>query len=172
MPAGRDPPAYGKSGCNGTFHRLLCPTHLRYRVMDKSRKTAQQAARFLLVSSVSLCIDYGIYSLLTHGFGMDSSWAKRISFACLFFWGYFAHKRFTFRQGGFHPSEPARFGLLYLSGWIINSVVHDLTAAEPNASNPAFLVATFAWACWNFCGQKFFVFRAHPSKARNRGRAI
>lgn len=132
--------------------------------MDESRKTLIQIIRFLMVSGISLSIDYSVYTLLSAFAEMDSSWAKRISFACIFVWGYFAHKYFTFRNRGFHPSEPFRFALLYLSGWVINSVVHDLSAADPKASNPAFLVATFVWACWNFLGQKFFVFRRREAE--------
>ncbi|EDY81314.1 hypothetical protein VDG1235_932 [Verrucomicrobiia bacterium DG1235] len=127
--------------------------------MDENRNTALQAARFLIVSGISLSIDYGVYALLSELTALDSSWAKRISFACIFFWGYFAHKYFTFKNRGFSATEPARFALLYLSGWAINSVVHDYASTHPGASTPAFLAATFVWACWNFIGQKFFVFR-------------
>ncbi len=127
--------------------------------MEATRNTAQQAARFLLVSGISLSIDYGVYSFLSHFSIVDSSWAKRLSFACIFFWGYFAHKHFTFKNREFSSSEPLRFGLLYLTGWVINSLVHDYAAANPGASDPAFLAATFVWACWNFIGQKYFVFR-------------
>lgn len=131
--------------------------------MSETRKTAQQAIRFLLVSGISLSIDYGIYRMLSQFTGLDSSWAKRISFACIFVWGYFAHKHFTFKNRGFDASEPMKFGLLYLTGWVLNSLVHDFAANNPGASTPAFLAATFVWACWNFAGQKYFVFR-RPSK--------
>lgn len=132
--------------------------------MEETRRTLSQIARFLVVSGISLTIDYGVYNLLSHFGGVDSSWAKRISFACIFIWAYFAHKYFTFGNRGFHPSEPLRFALLYLSGWAINSIVHDLSANDPGASNPAFLIATFVWACWNFVGQKFFVFRRRTAE--------
>ncbi|MBC2607439.1 GtrA family protein [Pelagicoccus albus] len=127
--------------------------------MDQTRKTLAQASRFLLVSGVSLAIDYGVYSLLSQYSGLSSSWAKRVSFACIFIWGYFAHKHFTFQNRGFNASEPIRFTLLYLTGWALNSVVHDVSASQPGASDPAFLAATFVWAIWNFAGQKLFVFR-------------
>ncbi|MDQ8201919.1 GtrA family protein [Pelagicoccus sp. SDUM812003] len=127
--------------------------------MEELQRTLRQVTRFALVSGISLGIDYGIYQLLTEIAGLDSSWAKRLSFACIFIWAYFAHKHFTFRNRGFNPAEPIRFSLLYFSGWAINSVVHDLTAADANGSNPAFIAATFVWAVWNFIGQKLFVFR-------------
>lgn len=131
--------------------------------MAESRNTALQIFRFLLVSGISLSIDYGIYALLSEFTNLGSSWAKRISFASILVWGYFAHKHFTFKNRGFSASEPFRFALLYLSGWTLNSLVHDYAATEPGTSNPAFLAATFVWACWNFTGQKFFVFRRRES---------
>lgn len=128
--------------------------------MEIARKTSLQFVRFLMVSGVSLCIDYGVYTLLSDLTNLGSSWGKRISFLCIVFWGFFAHKHFTFRSNsGYGPGEPIRFALLYLTGWFINSFVHDLAAQDPGSSNPAFLAATFVWACWNFLGQKFFVFR-------------
>lgn len=127
--------------------------------MVQARRTVLQAARFLIVSGISLSIDYGVYTLLTSQTALDSSWAKRASFACIVLWGFFAHKFFTFRNRGFNAREPARFALLYFTGWLINSLTHDLTAADSQPSNVAFLLATFVWACWNFLGQKFFVFR-------------
>lgn len=134
--------------------------------MDETRRTVTQIARFLAVSGVSLCIDYGVYSLLSDHTDIGSSWGKRISFLCIVVWGYFAHKHFTFRSRADYASgEPLRFALLYLSGWAINSVVHDLTAGAPGSSNPAFIAATFVWACWNFLGQKHFVFRKRERDA-------
>ncbi len=126
--------------------------------MSEFRKTVLQAVRFALVSAVSLTIDYGVYHLLAERFEVSSSWAKRISFACIAIWGFFAHKLFTFRKRRYRASEPIRFALLYFTGWMLNSAVHDLAADSGGASNPAFLVATFVWACWNFAGQKLFVF--------------
>lgn len=134
--------------------------------MEETRRTTLQVTRFLMVSGISLSIDYGIYVLLSEFTNLENSWAKRLSFACIFFWGYFAHKYFTFQKRGFRASEPFRFALLYLSGWAINSIVHDFAADEPGASNPAFLAATFVWACWNFLGQKFFVFRTLGVESR------
>jgi len=127
--------------------------------MENTKRTASQALRFLMVSTVSLGIDYAVYSLLSAHTSIGSSWAKRASFLCIIIWGFFAHKHFTFRrQTRFNAGEPLRFAMLYLSGWLINSTVHDLAATDPSSSNPAFLAATFVWACWNFIGQKFFVF--------------
>ncbi len=126
--------------------------------MSEVNRTKAQFFRFLLVSSVSLLIDSSVYLLLSAALGVDSSWAKRVSFACIVVWGFFANKRFTFRQQQVQASEPVKFGLLYLAGWTLNSLVHDMTAAGSGASTIAFLAATATWALLNFTGQKWFVF--------------
>jgi len=129
-----------------------------FPMLDR-RKLLSEIFRFLLVSGISFTIDAGVYLGLTTQFDIDGSWAKRISFACISVWGYFAHKHFTFRHRTLNRAEPIRFACLYFTGWILNSLVHDGTIALDQSSKPAFLLATFAWACWNFVGQKWFVFR-------------
>jgi len=115
-----------------------------------------------LVSGIAFAIDAGVYLFLSTQFEVDGSWAKRVSFACVSIWGFFAHKHFTFRHRVFRVSEPIRFAIVYLTGWILNSVIYDATIALDQTAKPAFLTATFAWACWNFIGQKWFVF-AEPN---------
>ncbi len=134
-----------------------------------SHRTAQ-IIRFALVSGVSFTIDAVIYGLLSsETIDLDASWAKRISFGCIAVWGYFAHKVFTFRHRGFIPGEPLRFAMLFIAGWMLNSAVHDLTATRGEAGTFAFVAATAAWACFNYVGQRVFVFResgdAHSSGA-------
>ncbi len=123
------------------------------------RKLVSQILRFIIVSGIAFMIDAAVYLALTTQLEIDGSWAKRISFACVSVWGFFAHKHFTFRHRAFKASEPIRFACVYLTGWILNSFVYDTTIALDQTSKPAFLAATFAWACWNFVGQKWFVFR-------------
>lgn len=126
--------------------------------MLDSRNIVSQILRFIVVSGIAFAIDAGVYLLLTIQFDVDGSWAKRISFACVSVWGFFAHKHFTFRHRSFRASEPIRFAIVYFTGWILNSVIYDATIDLDHESKPAFLAATFAWACWNFIGQKWFVF--------------
>ena len=130
--------------------------------MTDSRDIVSQILRFILVSGIAFAIDAGVYLFLSNQLDIDGSWAKRISFACVSIWGFFAHKYFTFRHRVFNASEPIRFAIVYLTGWILNSVIYDATIALDQTSVPAFLAATFAWACWNFIGQKWFVF-AEPN---------
>ncbi len=136
--------------------------------MLESRNTVSQILRFILVSGIAFAIDAGVYLLLANHFEVDGSWAKRISFACVSIWGFFAHKLFTFRHRAFRASEPIRFSIVYLTGWILNSVVYDATIALDQTSKPAFLTATFAWACWNFIGQKWFVFAEHDPAEKSQ----
>ncbi len=126
--------------------------------MTEGRKIVSQILRFIAVSGIAFLIDAGVYLLLSGQFEISGSWAKRISFACVSVWGFFAHKHFTFRHRTFRASEPIRFAIVYFTGWILNSVVYDVTIGLDHTAKPAFLTATFAWACWNFIGQKWFVF--------------
>jgi putative flippase GtrA len=127
--------------------------------MIDRRKLAFELLRFIMVSGISFAIDASVYLSLSIQFEVNGSWAKRISFACVSVWGFLAHKHFTFRHRAFRASEPIRFACVYFTGWIINSIVYDATIALDQSSKPAFLLATFVWACWNFIGQKWFVFR-------------
>ncbi len=138
---------------------LTPPDILSSIPMLDGRKLVPEILRFIVVSGIAFAIDAGVYLLLSETFEMDGSWAKRISFGCISVWGFFAHKHFTFRHRVFRTSEPIRFAIVYLAGWILNSYVYDATIDLDHSSKPAFLVATFAWACWNFIGQKWFVFR-------------
>ncbi len=139
--------------------------------ISEPQKTLGEIQRFIIVSGVALAIDVGIYLILASILGMDSSWAKRISFACIPVWGFFAHKRFTFNKKPFNPGEPARFALVYLAGLVLNSVVHDLTATLNQPSTPAFLAATIAWACFNFVAQKWFVFGGSDERVYSLSKA-
>lgn len=137
--------------------------------MTELQRTVLQAVRFLIVSGISLAIDYSVYLGLSQVAGIDGSWSKRISFACIAIWGFFAHKYFTFRDRDLNPAEPLKFAGLYFTGWLLNTLVHDASMVGNQASSPAFLAATFAWACWNFIGQKYFVFRrAENGNSRER----
>ncbi len=126
--------------------------------MPVTRNIVPEILRFICVSGMAFLIDAGVYLLLRNQFEVDGSWAKRLSFACVSLWGFFAHKHFTFKHREFRASEPIRFAIVYLTGWILNSYVYDATIALDQSAKPAFLAATFAWACWNFIGQKWFVF--------------
>ncbi|MGY8693965.1 MAG: GtrA family protein, partial [Verrucomicrobiia bacterium] len=79
-----------------------------FPMLDR-RKLLSEIFRFLLVSGISFTIDAGVYLGLTTQFDIDGSWAKRISFACISVWGYFAHKHFTFRHRTLNRAEPIRF---------------------------------------------------------------
>ena len=128
------------------------------------RKLLSEILRFTIVSGIAFTIDAGVYLGLSTQLDVDGSWAKRISFACVSVWGFFAHKHYTFRHRRFNSREPIRFACVYLTGWILNSLVYDGTVALDQSAKPAFLLATFAWACWNFVGQKWFVFRDGTAK--------
>lgn len=126
-----------------------------------------QLARYVLVGGLAVLIDAGAYYGLTAAGWLDPAWAKRVSFAAGAVWGFFANKFFTFEQRGFALREPFLFALVYLAGWFLNSVLHDLVLAATGWRALAFLVATGVSTCTNFAGQKWLVFR-HASPAAPR----
>jgi putative flippase GtrA len=119
----------------------------------------RQLLRYLVVGGLAVAIDAGVYVALTRA-GMSSpAAAKRISFVAGSIWGFFANKFFTFDQRGFSFNEPVLFALVYMGGWVLNSVIHDAVLKLTDMKILAFLAATGVSTCTNFAGQKWIVFR-------------
>ncbi len=119
-----------------------------------------QLLRYLLVGLFAIAIDAGTYYGITALGWLDAAWAKRVSFAAGALWGFFANKFFTFGRRRLTLHEPVLFTLVYLAGWFLNSVIHDLVLATVGIRELAFLIATGISTCTNFVGQKWIVFRA------------
>ena len=128
--------------------------------MTKERQTLGELMRFSLVGLIGLSIDATAYVSLSAGLGLSESWAKRLSFALICAWGFFANKRYTFRQREAQLTELPKFALVYGIGWGLNSLTHDTCHLLLSSNALAFLIASSVWACWNFIGQKWFVFRS------------
>jgi len=121
--------------------------------------------RFLVVGGIAVALDATSYWALMRFAGLDPVWAKRISFAIGSVWAFFANKYFTFAVRELRASEPVLFAVVYLAGWFLNSVTHDLMLGWLGLKWFAFLAATGVSTCSNFIGQKFLVFRRKESKA-------
>jgi putative flippase GtrA len=119
-----------------------------------------QLLRYLVVGLLAVAIDAGAYYGLTAIGWLDAAWAKRVSFGLGALWGFFANKFFTFEHRTFTLHEPVLFTLVYIAGWFLNSLLHDIVLALTNWRALAFLVATSTSTCTNFIGQKWIVFRA------------
>lgn len=131
--------------------------------MKLSQATAFEMIRFLLVGGVAVLIDGCFYFCLIDWEITEASWAKRLSFLLGSFWAFFMNKYFTFRQKGFSFAEPVFFGLVYLTGFILNSLIHDLVLVFSKIELFAFTVATSVSTVSNFLGQKLIVFKSKKS---------
>jgi len=115
--------------------------------------------RFLVVGGIAVALDGASYWALMRFAGLSPVWAKRISFGIGSVWAFFANKYFTFAMRDLRASEPFLFAVVYLAGWFLNSVTHDLVLGWFGLKWFAFLAATGVSTCSNFIGQKFLVFR-------------
>jgi putative flippase GtrA len=131
--------------------------------MKLSQATAFEIMRFLLVGGLAVLIDGSVYFFLIDLEITDASWAKRLSFLIGSFWAFFMNKYFTFRQKGFSFAEPVLFGLVYLTGFILNSLIHDLVLVISKTELFAFTLATSVSTVSNFLGQKLVVFKSQKS---------
>lgn len=118
-----------------------------------------QLLRYLVVGLLAVAIDASAYYGLTAIGWMDAAWSKRVSFTLGALWGFFANKFFTFEQREFTLHEPVLFTLVYVAGWFLNSLLHDVVLALTDWRALAFLIATGTSTCTNFIGQKWLVFR-------------
>ena len=119
--------------------------------------------RFALVGGIAVVLDAASYWALMHFGQLSPVWAKRVSFGIGSVWAFFANKYFTFAVRELRASEPFLFAIVYLAGWFLNSVTHDLVLGWSGLKWFAFLAATGVSTCSNFIGQKFLVFRRKNS---------
>lgn len=131
--------------------------------MKLSKTTAFEIMRFLLVGGVAVLIDGFFYFCLINWQILQTSWAKRLSFLLGSCWAFLMNKHFTFRQKGFSFKQPVFFGLVYLTGFFLNSLLHDLTLVFSRMELFAFTIATSVSTVSNFLGQKLIVFKSKNS---------
>jgi putative flippase GtrA len=132
--------------------------------MKVSPQLRKELLRFLVVGGIAVALDAASYWALMHFGGLSPVWAKRASFGIGSIWAFFANKYFTFAVRELRASEPFLFAIVYVAGWFLNSVTHDLTLGWFGMKWLAFLAATGVSTCSNFIGQKFLVFRRKDSK--------
>lgn len=122
--------------------------------------------RFLVVGGIAVALDAASYWALMRFAGLSPVWAKRVSFGIGSVWAFFANKYFTFAVRELRASEPFLFAIVYVAGWFLNSVTHDLVLGWFGMKWFAFLAATGVSTCSNFIGQKFLVFRRKSPDAQ------
>ena len=127
--------------------------------MRVSPQLRSELLRFLVVGGIAVALDAASYWALMRFGGLSPVWAKRVSFGIGSVWAFFANKYFTFAVRELRASEPVLFVIVYIGGWFLNSVTHDLVLGWFGLKWFAFLAATGVSTCSNFIGQKFLVFR-------------
>lgn len=122
-------------------------------------KTIYQLYRFIFIGIIVVSIDALFYFIFIFLDIFDPEVSKRISFIIGACFAFVLNKNFVFFSNDIKIKEPILFSLLYLSTFLINSFVHDITLNYSNEKILAFLLATVTSTCINFIGQKFIVFR-------------
>lgn len=128
--------------------------------MKPSKATTFEIMRFLVVGGVAVIIDGCFYFCFINWEIIEASWAKRLSFLLGSIWAFFMNKYFTFRQKQFSFRQPVLFGLVYFTGFFLNSVFHDLVHVFTKIEWLAFTLATGVSTISNFIGQKWIVFKS------------
>lgn len=134
--------------------------------MSSASQLKTELLRFGLVGGLAVAFDAASYYGLMQLFQMEPAWAKRASFAIGSVWAFFANKYFTFGVRELRLREPFVFAVVYLCGWLFNSLTHDLVLYVAGRKWLAFLAATAVSTCTNFVGQKFLVFKRHNPKVK------
>ena len=118
----------------------------------------KEFVRYLLVCTMGICIDYGIYILIFNY--VNASSAKMLSAmgACIF--EYFANKIFTFGQvEQKNNGQKFRYMISVVLNIGCNGLVTQLVFWSTRNRTIAFLFATGIATLFNFVLQKFLVFQ-------------
>lgn len=136
--------------------------HVRSRPADGNRgNTRRQVARFLVVGTLSVIVDFGVYTLLTSFAPLPWGLAKGISYASGVVVGFFGNKFWTFQSPRRRASEPALYLLLYSGTLLLNIGCNQaaLWLLGAPLKLVAFLFATGVTTLTNFLGMKYVAFR-------------
>lgn len=124
------------------------------------RKSLIQAVRFGLVGISNTLIDFALYWILSRFVIVDQYVAaKMISYFGGTINSYFVNKYWTFGSPRRSVTEAARFLLINVTAWAINSVAMRVLIGAGVQDIVAFFFATLASVLFNFTLQKFFTFR-------------
>lgn len=124
----------------------------------------RELAKFLVVGTCTVAVDYFTYDGLLSLRAMPVEAAKASGFFIGTLFAYFTNRFWTFGQQSPAPGSAWRFLLLYastlLTNVLVNSATLSLVAAAPAGIHIAFLIATGVSASLNFIGMKLFVFKS------------
>ncbi|MBT6448451.1 MAG: GtrA family protein [Flavobacteriaceae bacterium] len=122
------------------------------------RKLLKELKNYILVGIGSILIDFLSYKFFFMNLDFNLSNAKRVSFILGAIWSFVLNKKVTFKSSNKSLKEPILFSLIYLSSFIFNSLIHDLSLNYFMGNIP-FLIATVFSVILNYLGQKYIVFK-------------
>lgn len=141
--------------------------HIRVEDLPEPLGLKDQLIRFVLVGGVSAVVDFGIYQLLMHVFGLSYPVAKAISFVFGTLTAYALNRRYTFRA---EPSwrrfavTMSVYGVMFAVQWGLATLTtkvlldHDLSLWL--ASSIGFVIGQGVATVTNFIVQRAFIFRS------------
>lgn len=122
---------------------------------------------FLIVGSLTVLVDFGIYQSMAWFELAGVNMAKAIGFLGGTLFAYFANRFWTFGHNSHVPGSLWRFAALYGAtlgaNVVVNSLALKLFADATAAIHLAFLLATGISAILNFLGMKLFVFKSRAT---------
>ena len=122
------------------------------------KKNILEAYRFLLVGLCSVTIDFIFYYIFIYLDIFEPTNSKRISFILGAIFAFFANRSFVFRVPNRKFSQFVSFSILYLTSFLLNSIVHDYIYLLTSITIISFLFATSVSTVTNYLGQKFYIF--------------
>ena len=150
------------------WETLIAPKSLIILTYFKSNFHAMimkntEVARFLIVGSATVLVDYFSYLSFLHIVQINVNIAKGLSFLLGTVFSYFVNKSWTFTNSQKMIRTFPLFILLYCLTMGINVstnfLILNLLENYSWAISIAFLASTILSACLNFVGMKFVVFR-------------
>lgn len=128
--------------------------------MQKSdNKKILEIYRYIIVGLFSVLIDFLFYYVFIYFEIFDPNGSKRLSFIMGAVFAFYANRSFVFRVNERKISQYILFSILYLTSFILNSIIHDYVFLISGLTIISFLSATFISTVTNFIGQKFIIFR-------------
>lgn len=124
-------------------------------------ETRKQLRRFLIVGSICVLVDLGVYSALTEGTGLAISASKALSYLAGIVVGFMLNKRWTFESSRRTWHEAITYFALYAATLGVNVGCNRLVLSVIGADHRtlAFLMATGLTTVLNFIGMRLVTFR-------------
>ena len=122
------------------------------------KKLSNEMINYFIVGIVAVLVDLISYLLLFNQFSFTLSNSKRISYVLGAIVSFILNRKITFKSNKKSIKEPILFSLIYISSFILNSIIHDFSILYFNSLISFSIAASFS-IVFNFIGQKFIIFK-------------